>query len=187
MSTTRLRHRAAAVVIASVVAMTAATTSAHADSGEPDSPASATTTTEPVVITADSVVFTLTNAAGTEEVVSLERFAAELARTPALAQRALGGASTNAVGRIEGNWYKTSNIYFNKDETNRIAAGAGVVYMLPAGVPNVVVQAIRAAAAGVVVWAGIAIATGSCVGIKTPITIGPRVPLPIYHRSGFCY
>lgn len=171
-----MARRATAVAVASVLAATMTTTAAQADA-TPPAPA-------PVVITGDSVVFTLTTAAGTEEVVSLEKFAAEVARTPRLIR---GGVSTNAVSRVEGNWYKTSNIYFNKDETNRIAAGAAVVYMLPAGVPNVVVQAIRAAALGVGAWAGIAIASGMCVGIKTPITIGPRVPLPIYHRSGFCY
>ena len=180
-------RRATAIVIASAVVVSAATTAAHAGASTPDEPGARVDAPAPVVITPDSVVFTLTGADGTEEVVSLERFAEEVAKTPSLTRRPGSGSSTNAVGRIEGNWYKTSNIYFNRDETNRIAAGAGVVYMLPAGVPNIVVQAIRAAAAGVVVWAGIAIASGSCVGIKTPITIGPRVPLPIYHRSGFCY
>lgn len=175
-----MARRAIGIATASVLAGVMTTTAAQADT-TPPAPA-------PVVITADSVVFTLTTAAGTEEVVSLEKFAAEVAKTPTLLRGTpRGGASTNAAYRVEGNWYKTSNIYFNKDETNRIAAGAGVIYLLPSGVPNVVVQAIRAVALGVGAWAGTAIALGMCVGIKTPITIGPRAPLPIYHRSGFCY
>lgn len=183
----RVWHRATAIVVATGVAIASATTAAHAEVPSLEREATGSAALEPVVITADSVVFTLTAADGTERVVSLQEFTTALASTPSLSRQRGDGYSTNAVGRIEGSWYKTSNIYFNRDETNRIAAGAGVVYMLPASVPNAVVQAIRVAAAGVVVWAGIAITTGSCVGIKTPITVGPRVPLPIYHRSGFCY
>lgn len=59
----------------------------------------------------------------------------------------------------------TWNIYFNKRETDQIAAAGG---------------------AAIVAWALSARATNSCVGVKTPL-VGVRFPLPIYHRSGFCF
>lgn len=176
-----IRRRLTALVLAPALVATLGVAGAQANPGD---------TADNAGAVESSVVFTLTTAAGTEEVVSLEEFAAEILRAQVAGVARLsprGGASTNAEARIEGNWYKTSNIYFNRSETTRIAAGAGVIYLLPAGIPNVVVQAIRAVSGAVAAWAGIAIAANACVGIKTPITIGPRVPLPIYHRSGFCY
>ena len=80
----------------------------------------------------------------------------------------------------------TFNVYVNRSETNRIAAGAAVVMLLPLGTPTVVRLAIAAASRLAFGWATTAVALGMCVGLETPISVGPRIPVPIYRRSGYC-
>lgn len=87
----------------------------------------------------------------------------------------------------------TYNIYFNKNETMRIAAGGGaggaIAYILgkvPSAPTAVASLILGISSATVTAWALSARAANACVGIKLPL-VGLRVPLPIYHRSGFCF
>jgi hypothetical protein len=87
-------------------------------------------------------------------------------------------------------WGKTVTVYFNKAETARIATGSGacsgVVGLIP-GVPSTIVKASCAVMAG---YAGIAVATSSCVGVAYYFSKG--MPYPnlgykgMYHNKAYC-
>lgn len=146
---------------------------------------------------APGVVFTITDESGVERVVTTQQLGRALeTRKDLVFAGDRAGASTVsplAKGRKEGKIFPTWNVYFNKSETNRIAAAGGaavalgyVLSKIPSA-PSAVVAAItQLGGSAIIAWAGIAVVADACVGLKTPL-IGIRVPLPIYHRSGFCY
>lgn len=155
--------------------------------------------TDPTVAAGSpSVVFTITDSTGLERVVSVEELGRELESNGQLAfagdvSRVGGEVAPLVVSRREGRIMVTWNVYFNKRETDQIAAAGGasvalgyVLGKIPSAPTAVVAAITQLGGSAIVAWALSARATNSCVGIKTPL-VGVRFPLPIYHRSGFCF
>jgi len=141
----------------------------------------------------DLAVVTLGYSDGTEVVATPGQLLL-LARGAVLGRVTPGLVDTDAVGRREGNIIITYNIYFNQKETAKIAAMGAVAGAMAkvltwvggTSIPAAVAVALlTVTSATLILWAGTAVALGVCVGIKTPM-VGVRIPLPIYHHSGFC-
>lgn len=79
-------------------------------------------------------------------------------------------------------FYTRKTVYFNKSETNRLAAGGAIARLVTAAVPglNLVTAVLTGIALG-------AIVLGKCVAITgTNTTFVPGVAVPFYYTGGYC-
>ncbi|MFD2840594.1 hypothetical protein ACFSYH_08425 [Populibacterium corticicola] len=135
-----------------------------------------------------SGTFVVTDITGIDREVNLEEFEEILQKfEETIAADALGldgfsGVRPMAHAQTEGTTFRSVKLYFNKSETSRIAAGAGLCLTIVSSIPMAAV--LKPACFGLTVYATSAVVANTCIGIaKSQV---PLTPYPIYHKGQWC-